>query len=41
MDGAKGKALEVFVDVSYRLHDDAKEHSGAIARIVNANAYTS
>ena len=37
----QGITLEVFADASHAVHDDAKGHSGAIARLGNASVYAS
>ena len=41
LDGKERTALEMFADSSHPVHDDAKGHSGAIARISNTSAYAS
>ena len=33
--------LELLADASHAVHDDAKDHGGSIARIYNANVFTS
>ena len=37
LDSREGKAMEVFVNASHAVHDDAKGHSGAIARMCNVS----
>ena len=41
LDSWQGITLEVFTYASHAVHDDAKDHSGAIARIGNASVYAS
>ena len=41
MDGREGIALEVIEDASQAVHDGAKGHGEAIARISNASVYVS
>ena len=41
MDGRQEIRLEEFADASSAVHDDAKGHSGAVARIFDASVYAS
>jgi len=41
LDGREGIAVEVYADASHAVHDDAKGHSGAVARVGKATVYAS